>query len=86
MGVGNMIIYLIRHGKDYDDYRGGWSNLGLVEDGINQSKLLAEYLHKSKGKYKIDTLISSDLKRTVKTAQEIQVKLGIPSQFASEWR
>lgn len=81
-----MIIYLIRHGKDDDDYRGGWSDLGLVEEGINQSKLLAEYLHKNKEKYKIDTLISSDLKRTVETTQEIQVKLDISSQFSSEWR
>lgn len=30
-----MIIYLVRHGKDDDNYRSGWSNLGLVEEGIN---------------------------------------------------
>lgn len=81
-----MIIYLIRHGKDDDNYRGGWSDLGLVEEGINQSKLLADYLHKNKEKYKIDTLISSDLKRTVETTQEIQAKFDISPQFSSEWR
>lgn len=26
-----MVIYLVRHGKDYEDYRGGWSNLGLIQ-------------------------------------------------------
>lgn len=30
-----MIIYLVRHGKDDDNYRSGWSDLGLVEEGTN---------------------------------------------------
>lgn len=81
-----MVIYLIRHGKDDDSYRGGWSDLGLVEEGINQSKLLAEHLYKNKEKYNIDTLISSDLRRTVETVKGIEEKLGIPAQFSSEWR
>jgi len=81
-----MIIYLIRHGKDNDNYRGGWSDLGLVEEGINQSKLLAEYLYKNKEKYKIDTLISSDLRRAVETTQEIEKKLNISAKFSSKWR
>lgn len=62
-----MIIYLVRHGKDYEEYRGRWSNLGLIEEGINQSKKLAEHLYNNKDKYNINTLISSDLKRTVET-------------------
>ncbi|UZW15394.1 histidine phosphatase family protein [Clostridium pasteurianum] len=81
-----MIIYLIRHGKDNDNYRGGWSDLGLVEEGINQSKLLAQYLYKNREKYKIDTLISSDLRRAIETTQEIEKKLNISAKFSSEWR
>lgn len=81
-----MIIYLIRHGKDNDNYRGGWSDLGLVEEGINQSKLLGKYLYKNKEKYKIDTLISSDLRRAIETTQEIDKKLNISAKFSSEWR
>lgn len=81
-----MIIYLVRHGKDDDNYRGGWSDLGLLEEGVNQSKLLAEYLHNNKERYKIDTLISSDLRRAVETSNEISAKLNIPVRFLSEWR
>lgn len=81
-----MIIYLVRHGKDYEDYRGGWSNLGLIEEGINQSKKLAEHLYNNKDKYNINTLISSDLRRTVETINEISIKLNIPIKLCEEWR
>lgn len=81
-----MIIYLVRHGKDYEDYRGGWSNLGLIEEGINQSKKLAEHLYNNKDKYNINTLISSDLRRTVETINEISVKFNMPIKLCEEWR
>jgi len=81
-----MSIYLIRHGKDSANHRGGWSDLGLIEEGLNQAKLLAEYLYKNNDKYKIDTLISSDLRRVVETTQEIEKKIGVSAQFSSEWR
>lgn len=81
-----MIIYLVRHGKDYEEYRGGWSNLGLIEEGVNQSKKLAEHLHNNKDKYNINTLISSDLSRTVETVNEISAKLNMPVKFCEEWR
>lgn len=81
-----MIIYLVRHGKDYEEYRGGWSNLGLIEEGINQSKKLAEHLYNNKDKYNINTLISSDLKRTVETVNEISLKFNMPVKFCEEWR
>lgn len=81
-----MVIYLVRHGKDYEDYRGGWSSLGLVEEGINQAKKLAEHLYSNKDKYNINTLISSDLKRTVETVREISSKLNMPVKFCEEWR
>ena len=81
-----MVIYLVRHGKDYEDYRGGWSNLGLIQDGINQSKKLAEHLYDNKDKYNINTLISSDLKRTVETVNEISLKFNMPVKFCKDWR
>lgn len=81
-----MVIYLVRHGKDYEDYRGGWSNLGLIEEGINQSKKLAAHLYNNKDKYNINTLISSDLKRTVETVNEISSKFNMPVKFCEEWR
>lgn len=81
-----MVIYLVRHGKDDENYRGGWSDLGLLEEGVNQSKLLADYLDNNKERYKIDTLISSDLRRAAETSSEISAKLNIPVGFLSEWR
>ncbi len=81
-----MIIYLVRHGKDYEEYRGGWSNLGLIKEGVNQSKKLAEHLYNNKDKYNINTLISSDLSRTVETVKEISAKLNMPVKFCEEWR
>lgn len=81
-----MIIYLVRHGKDDDNYRGGWSNRGLIQEGIDQSKKLAEYLYANKDNYSINTLISSDLTRTVETANEISSKLNMPVNLDKEWR
>lgn len=81
-----MIIYLIRHGMDDENYRGGWTNLGLIEEGVNQSKLLAKYLYENKEKYAFTTLISSDLRRAVETTKEIEKKLNVSANFSSEWR
>lgn len=81
-----MVIYLVRHGKDDENYRGGWSNLGLIEEGINQSKKLSDHLYKNKDKYNINTLISSDLRRTVETINEISVKFNMPVKLCEEWR
>lgn len=82
----SIVIYLVRHGKDNEDYRGGWSNLGLIEEGINQSKKLSEHLYNNKDRYNINTLISSDLKRTVETINEISSKFNMPVEFCEEWR
>ncbi len=81
-----MVIYLVRHGKDNEDYRGGWSNLGLIDEGINQSKKLSGHLYTNKDKYIINTLISSDLKRAVETVNEISSKFNMPVEFSEEWR
>lgn len=81
-----MLIYLVRHGSDDDKYRGGWSELGLTEEGIEQSKQLGKYLSKNRQKYQIDTLISSDLRRTIETVSEIEIKLNISAVLSPEWR
>lgn len=81
-----MAIYLVRHGSDDDKYRGGWSELGLTEEGIEQSKQLGKYLSKNGQKYQIDTLISSDLRRAIETVSEIEIKLNISAVLSPEWR
>ena len=39
-----MKIIFVRHGKDDDRYRGGWSESNLIPEGIEQAKLLAAHL------------------------------------------
>lgn len=41
-----MILYLIRHAKDDDSIRGGWSHHSLTEEGRQQARLLAEFIKK----------------------------------------
>lgn len=71
-----MKIYLVRHGMDEDGYRGGWSQRGLIEEGIIQSSKLASHLHEHSETYRIHTILSSDLPRAVETAQIITRRLG----------
>ncbi|OWA33472.1 histidine phosphatase family protein [Saccharibacillus sp. O16] len=81
-----MNIYLVRHGKDEEGYRGGWSRLGLVEEGIIQSRKLGQYLREHEQSYGIRTFIASDLPRAMQTANEIGQKLAIPPVYTEEWR
>lgn len=73
-----MNIYLVRHGDDDERYRGGWSELPLVEAGIDKAKKLGEYLSSEKNyEIKVDRIISSDLKRAKMTADIINEKLNV---------
>lgn len=81
-----MKVYLIRHGKDDDRYRGGWANLGLIEEDEKQARQLADFLEKHQQEYPISKIISSDLKRAVQTAEAIQKQLNIPMFLPDSWR
>lgn len=81
-----MKVYLIRHGKDDDRYRGGWANLGLIEEGERQADQLATFLKEKQQEYPISKIISSDLKRTIQTAEAIQKELHIPMELSKNWR
>lgn len=81
-----MKIYLVRHGMDEDGYRGGWSQRGLIEEGIIQSSKLASHLHEHSETYRIHTILSSDLPRAVETAQIITRRLGIDAVYSEHWR
>ena len=75
-----MRVFFIRHGKDDDRYRGGWSDLDLIPEGRQQAKLLADYLKENNHEYRIGKIISSDLPRTMSTAQFISDELDLPVQ------
>ena len=72
-----MRIVFVRHGKDDDAYRGGWSSLGLLDEGKRQSQAVADYF-RTKSEYKIEYIVSSDLNRTIETAEYIASALDLP--------
>ncbi len=75
-----MKVLFVRHGKDDDRYRGGWSDLDLIPEGVEQAKKLASYLKANNHDYNITQIISSDLPRTMTTSNLISVELGLPVQ------
>ena len=81
-----MKLYFIRHGKDDERYRGGWSDLGLIEEGEKQASQLAYFLKENQQEYPISKIISSDLKRAVQTAKAIQKQLNVPMILSENWR
>lgn len=80
-----MNIYLVRHGDDDERYRGGWSQLPLIPEGIEKAKKLSNYLiseqKQSEEKIVIDRIISSDLKRARMTADIINEKLKVEIKY-----
>ncbi len=73
-----MKIIFVRHGKDDDRFRGGWSNIDLIPKGAEEAKLLAEHLKENKDFYNISYIVSSDLLRTMTTADFISAELNLP--------
>ncbi|WP_145328737.1 histidine phosphatase family protein [Paenibacillus xylanexedens] len=81
-----MKIFLVRHGADEEGYRGGWSQRGLTEAGVIQSRALGMYLYEHAEQYDIQTVISSDLPRAVQTSTAIEESLGIQGIYTADWR
>ena len=79
-----MKIIFVRHGKDDDNYRGGWSKMDLIPEGTEQAKQLAKHIKENNQEYQIQRIVASDLPRTMTTARFISAELGLPIQ--QEWR
>lgn len=75
-----MRIVFVRHGKDDDAYRGGWSSLGLLDEGKRQAQAVADYFRTS-SEYRIKYIVSSDLNRTVETAEYIAAALDLSTHI-----
>lgn len=69
-----MICYLIRHGKDDETVRGGWSRHPLTTEGIKQAETLAKAFA---GNRTIDCIYSSDLPRAMQTAEKIAKEVDL---------
>jgi len=74
-------LIFVRHGKDDDSFRGGWSNLDLTDRGIAEAETLAEHLNSNRDRYDITKIISSDLQRCVSTARYISNALSLPVTY-----
>ena len=73
-----MKLFFVRHGKDDENFRGGWSVLGLVPEGVEQAKGLAKHLCEKKENYGIKKIVSSDLVRAKETAEILAEALELP--------
>ena len=81
-----MAIYLVRHGKDEDGFRGGWSQKGLTNEGIEQTTRLGKYLKEHKKDFMIHRIITSDLKRAIETSKHIDESIPLPIEKSKDWR
>jgi len=79
-----MICYLVRHGKDDDTVRGGWSRQPLTAEGKAQAYELASFIQKSD--LEIKHIYSSDLLRAMQTAQNLGDKLHLSIIPMQEFR
>lgn len=81
-----MRIFFVRHGKDDGNYRGGWSDLPLVDEGKDQARKLSKFLEEKKEEFGIEKIISSDLKRAKQTTEIINKKLNVPVEYTDRLR
>lgn len=75
-----MKLIFVRHGRDDDRYRGGWSGLDLLPEGRKQAEQLGKHIKQNQPYYEIAHIVSSDLPRTMTTADYIAAELGLPIQ------
>lgn len=73
------MIYILRHGLDDERFIGGWSNVELVEEGIEQVKRTIEFMKKHQIVF--DRIYSSDIKRAKETAQLVSDAYNIPIEL-----
>lgn len=78
------MIYLIRHGLDDEKYIGGWSDVDLVSDGIEQVKKSIKFIVDNQ--LIINKIISSDIKRAKSTSEIINKKLKYDIIYSDDLR
>ena len=59
----------------------GWSSMPLIEEGMEQAKIIGEYLKEKQDEYKLEKIISSDLLRAQQTAD---ISLDRPEQLSAD--
>lgn len=74
------MIYLMRHGNDYKEFIGGWSNISLTDKGKKKVKENALWI---KNNLKIEKIISSDIKRAQETSEIVKDVLKIDYELSN---
>lgn len=70
------MIYLMRHGLDDESYVGGYSDVDLIDEGVEQVDDVGKWLCEMN--YTFENIYTSDIKRAVTTANIINEYLNIP--------
>lgn len=76
-------LFLVRHGEtqwNVEEKTQGRQDSPLTAEGIQQGKMLANYLKK----FNIDSIYCSPLKRAVDTGNLIREALGVPIQYKED--
>lgn len=79
-----MICFLIRHGKDDDSVRGGWSDSLLTAEGVKQVERLSAEIRSAN--LDISMIYSSDLPRAMQTSEILSSALSVPITKMPEFR
>lgn len=76
------MIYFLRHGLDDETYIGGWSDVDLMDEGVEQVKEITTVI----SKLPISKIISSDVKRARTTAEIVGNALNLPIEYSDKFR
>lgn len=79
-------ILLLRHGvTDWNEERRiqGWGPTPLNERGREQAATAGEHLA---AEYDVDRVVTSDLQRTVETAEQVTAHVEAPATTSRDWR
>lgn len=79
-----MICFLIRHGKDDDSVRGGWSDSPLTAEGVNQVEKLSVKILSAN--IDVSMIYSSDLPRAMQTSEILASALSVRITKVPEFR
>lgn len=77
------MIYLLRHGKDDENYVGGWSITDLTDEGKKQIELISKYI---KENLNITSIYSSDIKRVKTSSLIVSKELNLNPIFTDKLR
>ena len=77
------MIYLMRHGQDDESYIGGWSDVALIDSGIDEVKRTSEWINEN---ILIKQILCSDILRARQTAEIVNSYLKVPICYSSELR